>query len=117
MPTSSGFATAATWTPAAIALPRPATASKRLAATTTLFQPGPSSARVLRELPEGERRVLEVLIQAFPREVERTSIDGATGYQRSSRDAYLQRLRSRELVIHCGRGAVRANETLFEGAA
>lgn len=37
----------------------------------------------------------------------------STGYQRSSRDAYLQRLRARRLVLDAGRGKIRATEELF----
>jgi hypothetical protein len=46
-------------------------------------------------LPEGERRILEFLIGHYPHTVERSQIDAATNYQRSSRDAYLQRLGAR----------------------
>jgi hypothetical protein len=68
--------------------------------------------RVLGDLPEGERRVLEVLIARYPAPVDREIIDEETGYKRSSRDAYLQRLGARELIVG-GRGAVRASEDLF----
>ncbi len=37
----------------------------------------------------------------------------STGYQRSSRDAYIQRLKARRLVAIEGRGLVRASEELF----
>jgi hypothetical protein len=42
------------------------------------------------------------------------AIDAATGYKRSSRDVYLQRLGARQLVVPEGRGAVRASAELFE---
>jgi hypothetical protein len=42
------------------------------------------------------------------------AIDAATGYKRSSRDVYLQRLGARQLVVPEGRGAVRASVELFE---
>lgn len=51
----------------------------------------------LGHLPEGERRVLEVLIEAYPEAIERQAIDSATGYKRSSRDAYLQRMKAKRL--------------------
>jgi hypothetical protein len=70
-------------------------------------------AHWLKTLPEGERKVLEVLVQAYPKPVDREAIDEATGYRRSSRDTYLQRLAARKLVIVEGRGAVRAAEELF----
>lgn len=66
----------------------------------------------LQRLPEGERAVLAVLIENFPNAVDRASIDDATGYKRSSRDAYIQRLKSRRLVEVSSDG-VRASETLF----
>lgn len=67
----------------------------------------------LQRLPEGERKVLEVLIAAHPHPVERSSIDEQTGYQRSSRDAYLQRLRAKQLIAEPSRGLVQASGELF----
>ncbi|MBI4636121.1 MAG: DUF87 domain-containing protein [Candidatus Rokubacteria bacterium] len=65
-------------------------------------------------LPEGERRVLAVLLEAFPKALERESLSVVTGYQRSSRDTYLQRLKARRLVIAEGRGHMRAAAALFD---
>lgn len=84
------------------------------------YDPLPTGAalreRVLRDLPEGERKVLEVLITHYPSSVERDRIDEITGFKRSTRDAYLQRLRSRELV-DCRSGEVKARDDLFDEAA
>lgn len=66
------------------------------------------------KLPEGERAILEVLIDAYPRAVPREVLDEETGYKRSSRDAYVQRLKSRKLVVITGPGEVCASEVLFE---
>lgn len=66
----------------------------------------------LGRLPEGERRILEALIQAYPDAVERTDLDESTGYKRSSRDAYLQRMKAKRLWDPAGSG-VRAAEILF----
>lgn len=66
----------------------------------------------LNRLPEGERKILQVLIDAFPNAVERTEIDAVTGYQRSSRDAYLQRMNAKRLWQRDG-SRVRASEALF----
>jgi chromosome segregation and condensation protein ScpB len=52
-------------------------------------------------------------VKAYPEPVDRDAISEATGYQRSSRDTYLQRLRSRQLIAEPGRGMVRASDTLF----
>lgn len=66
----------------------------------------------LGRLPEGERRILENLIEAYPNAVERTDLDEATGYKRSSRDAYLQRMKAKRLWDPAGAG-IRASEILF----
>ncbi len=83
------------------------------------FEPLPTGYSLreywLERLPEGERTVLEVLISAYPRSVEREVIDENTEYKRSSRDAYLQRLKARQLIETVGRGEVRASAILFEG--
>lgn len=88
-----------------------------VAALGNAYEPLPTGAalreHVLRTLPEGERKVLEVLINAWPNEVRRDDIDAATGYKRSSRDAYLQRLSARELVAAAG-GSASAAPTLFD---
>jgi hypothetical protein len=52
------------------------------------------------------------LTQRFPLIVE-ALVDAATNYQRSSRDAYLQRLGARELVEARGR-EVKASDNLFD---
>lgn len=67
---------------------------------------------VLSTLPEGERAVLATVLPAYPEGVERDAISEATGYKRSTRDAYIQRLTTRELV-DTSRGVVRASEELF----
>lgn len=67
----------------------------------------------LERLPEGERKILGVLIAAYPDAVARADLDERTGYQRSSRDAYLQRMRAKQLISEPGRGEVRASEDLF----
>jgi hypothetical protein len=67
----------------------------------------------MNKLPEGEKKVLAYLIEANGEAVDRAEIDEATGYQRSSRDAYLQRLRAKQLVVDEGRGHVKASAELF----
>lgn len=66
----------------------------------------------IERLPEGERRVLEALVDAFPEGVARAEIDAITGYKRSTRDAYIQRLQARRLVEVSG-GGVTASGDLF----
>ena len=82
------------------------------------YEPLPTGEALQRywldRLPPGERAVLETLIPAYPQALEREAIDKVTGYKRSSRDAYIQRLKARQLVT-LDRGGVRASDVLFEG--
>jgi DNA-binding IclR family transcriptional regulator len=81
------------------------------------FEPLPTGedlqAYWLNRLTGGERTLLEALIRAYPKAVEREALSEATEYKRSSRDTYLQRLTARRLVDTVGRGEVRASEELF----
>jgi CRP-like cAMP-binding protein len=81
------------------------------------FEPLPTGPElreyVMRTLPQGERVILEQLVNVFPAAVDRETLSEHTGYTRSSRNTYLQRLRARELITEPGSGLVRASETLF----
>jgi hypothetical protein len=81
------------------------------------FEPLPTGAALAehwrQRLPEGERKILDVLLGAGGHNVTREAIDEATGYARSSRDAYLQRMKARGIVEMIGRGQVRAAGELF----
>lgn len=80
------------------------------------FEPLPTGAMLreywLEHLPEGERKVLEIILDAYPQSIARDALDEQTGYKRSSRDTYLQKLRARELIV-AGRSEVRASGALF----
>lgn len=67
----------------------------------------------MKELPSGEKKVLEVLIEAAGEAVDRDKITEATNFQRSTRDAYLTRLAAKELVEITGPGQVKASPNLF----
>lgn len=49
-------------------------------------------------LPEGERKIFEYLIPYQETYVSRDDISEATGYKRSTRDAYIKRLTTRKIV-------------------
>lgn len=66
----------------------------------------------LERLAKGESAILKILIDGYPNALTRDSISEATGYKRSSRDTYLQRLVARELVDRTGNG-IRASDQLF----
>lgn len=72
---------------------------------------------VMSELPQGERNVLQALLDAHPYAMQRDEIDKVTGYKRSSRDTYLSKLQARELVFRddASSGAWRPSRTLFDG--
>lgn len=64
-------------------------------------------------LPEGERKILEVLCSKYPKAVDREALGDVTGYKRSTRDAYIQRLGTRKLVS-IERDGVTARSELFD---
>lgn len=64
-------------------------------------------------LPVGEWAILEILIRSHPSPLERGVITDESGYKRSTRDAYIKRLRAKELVAIEGNGLVRASDDLF----
>lgn len=93
------------------------TATDAGVATLPDAQPLPTG-QALRELslgrlPQGERAILSALIEAYPDAVGRDTLSEATGYKRSTRDAYIKRLASKELVDDLGGSQVRASATLF----
>jgi hypothetical protein len=81
------------------------------------FEPLPTGSSLrqywLQKLPLGERSVLEFLINHYPDSVSRDEISEATGYMRSSRDAYIARMSAKELIEVTGPGKIRASENLF----
>lgn len=81
------------------------------------FKPLPTGKELqqywLQNLPQGEKKILEVLLSAYPNAVTREDITDQTGYLRSTRDAYIQRMTARQVITVMGRGEVRASEYLF----
>ncbi len=91
-----------------------------VAALGSDFEPLPTGEALqeywLNRLGGGERAILGLLIDAEGEPVPRDALTESTGYKRSSRDTYLQRLAARKLVEALGRGEVRASATLFDEA-
>lgn len=85
------------------------------------FEPLPTGAALLEhwrhELPQGERAILERVVEAYPSAIDKEQLSELTEYTRSSRNTYIQRLRARELITEPGGGVVRASDTLFLGGA
>lgn len=67
----------------------------------------------LDRLPPGEKAILATLLPAFPRIMSRDSLDATIGYKTSSRNAYLQRLKARQLVV-VTRDGIAAHPVLFD---
>jgi uncharacterized protein len=67
----------------------------------------------LAKLPAGEKRLLQCLVLAYPKTMTRDYLSEQTGYKRSSRDVYLQRLAARKLVQFPMAGEARASQELF----
>lgn len=66
----------------------------------------------LRRLPDGERSILQILIEAHPNDVPRDEISERTKLARSTRDRYLQKLQAK-MVVTTTKGAAKAAESLF----
>lgn len=88
-----------------------------IAALGPEFEPLPTGAALrshwLDRLPEGEAKILRILCDWNPRAVDREQLSRETNYARSSRDAYLQRLKSRQLIV-VSREGVQASPILFD---
>lgn len=66
----------------------------------------------LRTLPAGEVKILSALLEAEGNELARDAITDITGYQRSTRDRYIQYLQVRKLV-ESDKGTVRLSSFLL----
>ena len=65
------------------------------------------------KLPQGEKKIFEFLLPHKTNPVDRESITDATGYQRSTRDAYIMRMGAKKLVEQAGPGQVKLASFLF----
>jgi hypothetical protein len=90
------------------------------AGKTTLgldFKPLPTGTALrdhwLQKLPKGEADVLRVLVAQYPETLDRERVTDATGFKRSTRDAYIARLNTRRLVVATREG-VKASKILFD---
>lgn len=90
------------------------------AALPANYEPLPTGSALrsfwLSKLSGGEQRFLEALCDAYPSPIDKDTLSEATGYLRSSRDTYLQKLRARKLITEPSRRLVKASDMLFEGA-
>lgn len=82
------------------------------------FKPLPRGADLqeywLNILPQGERSILELLIEAYPQAISRDQISESTPYKRSARDTYISRMRSKEIILIESGGLLKASNNLFD---
>jgi hypothetical protein len=92
--------------------------SDGLAALPPDYEPLPTGDELreywMRTLPAGERAVLVRAIDAYPNAVDREHVSELTGYKRSTRDLYIQKL-GRLRLVTTGADGIRANDLLFVG--
>jgi len=83
------------------------------------FKPLPTGAELqdywMQRLPHGEKTILQLLLNQYPESVTRDQITALTEFARSTRDAYIQRLKLKLLVTVDGPSRVKANEVLING--
>jgi hypothetical protein len=81
------------------------------------FEPLPTGEALqaywLNRLGGGEQALLKILVDTYPASLDREKLSDETGYKRSSRDTYLQRLSARQLIV-ADRGSIRASGVLFD---
>jgi hypothetical protein len=63
-------------------------------------------------LPSGERQLFGHIISAYPNSISREQLSELTGFKRSTRDAYLYRMKAKILFSEHA-GEIRASNTLF----
>ena len=68
----------------------------------------------LQRLPEGERKIFEILLNNYPSPIDKEGITEITGFKRSTRDAYLSRMAAKMITDEPERGMVMAATQLFE---
>ncbi len=66
----------------------------------------------LERLPDGEKKLLRILLEGSGQEFDREFLTEQTGYKRSTRDAYLARMLAKH-IIEADRGKVKAVEQFF----
>lgn len=82
------------------------------------FKPLPSGDALrdfyMRTLPEGEGKIFTALCVSYPQPVSREWLSESTGYKPSTRNTYIQRLASREIIEFSGMGGITASHFLYD---
>jgi hypothetical protein len=75
----------------------------------TRVQEAPHTTEIQGPLPRGEAKILAALIQ-YPNGLRRNQLTVLTGYKRSSRDAYVQRLREKGYLDQSGETVIATDQ-------
>lgn len=67
----------------------------------------------INRLSGGERKILEILCSWYPNDIDKTLIDEQAGYKPRTRNAYLQNLAARKIVVSTSPSRVKASDSLF----
>jgi len=65
-------------------------------------------------LPRGEAAVFQTVINAYPETIHVSKITEITGYTQTSRDAYITRMASKQIVERVSPGVIKASPNLFD---
>lgn len=80
------------------------------------YEPLPSGRDLQRywldKLPVGEAKILQALLDVYPNQINKADLDDITGFKRSSRDAYIARMKHKRLVDIMG-SQISASQVLF----
>jgi hypothetical protein len=91
--------------------------SAGVAALGPTFKPLPTGDALrawwMNLLPEGERRIFELVCSSYPNSPSRDYISEVTGFKVSTRNAYIQRLRARKIIEIDGE-RVKASRGVFD---
>jgi hypothetical protein len=78
------------------------------------FEPLPTGDALrehwLQNLPDGERKVFSVVVDAYPDPVDRDTIGERTEFKKSTRNAYISRLNVRKIIVIARDGVTAAKE-------
>jgi hypothetical protein len=88
-----------------------------IAALGGAYEPLPEGEELqqywLGRLPRGEKKIFELLLAAAGAAISRDELTEGTGFQRSTRDAYIARMVAKKIIEPVGRGEVKAADLLF----
>lgn len=68
----------------------------------------------LQRLSKGESSILQVVMDAYPNEIDGPTVSEKTGYAQQTRDVYVTKMIGKEIIDRVKPGWLRASDTLFD---